>query len=86
MNAPADLPMPLPTEPDLACDVAIIGSGFAGLGMGIRLKQSGVDDFLIFENLCRPSPISLATSPSLAAALPAWAWASGSSNRGWTTS
>lgn len=29
--------------------VAIAGSGFAGLGMGIRLKQAGSEDFLIFE-------------------------------------
>ena len=30
-------------------DVAIIGSGFAGLGMAIRLKQAGRDDFVVFE-------------------------------------
>jgi cation diffusion facilitator CzcD-associated flavoprotein CzcO len=30
-------------------DVAIIGSGFAGLGTAIRLKQEGFDDFAIFE-------------------------------------
>jgi len=29
--------------------VAIIGSGFAGLGMAIRLKQSGREDFVILE-------------------------------------
>ena len=29
--------------------VAIIGTGFAGLGMAIRLKQSGVEDFVILE-------------------------------------
>lgn len=29
--------------------VAIIGSGFSGLGMGIRLKEEGRDDFRIFE-------------------------------------
>jgi cation diffusion facilitator CzcD-associated flavoprotein CzcO len=29
--------------------VAIIGSGFAGLCMGIRLKQAGIDSFTIFE-------------------------------------
>jgi cation diffusion facilitator CzcD-associated flavoprotein CzcO len=29
--------------------VAIIGSGFAGLGMAIRLKQSGEQDFLVLE-------------------------------------
>ena len=29
--------------------VAIIGSGFSGLGMAIRLKQSGMNDFVVFE-------------------------------------
>jgi cation diffusion facilitator CzcD-associated flavoprotein CzcO len=29
--------------------VAIVGSGFAGLGMAIRLKQSGEQDFLVLE-------------------------------------
>ncbi|RKG60241.1 NAD(P)/FAD-dependent oxidoreductase, partial [Corallococcus exercitus] len=29
--------------------VAIAGSGFAGLGMAIRLKQDGIDDFVILE-------------------------------------
>jgi cation diffusion facilitator CzcD-associated flavoprotein CzcO len=29
--------------------VAIIGSGFGGLGAAIRLKQEGVEDFLVFE-------------------------------------
>lgn len=29
--------------------VAIIGAGFGGIGMGIRLRQRGIDDFLIFE-------------------------------------
>ncbi|QSB16775.1 NAD(P)/FAD-dependent oxidoreductase [Natronosporangium hydrolyticum] len=29
--------------------VAIIGSGFSGLGMAIRLLQTGMDDFLVFE-------------------------------------
>ncbi len=47
MNAPVDLPAGLGTE--VSCDIAIIGSGFAGLGMAIRLKQSGEEDFLIFE-------------------------------------
>jgi cation diffusion facilitator CzcD-associated flavoprotein CzcO len=30
-------------------DVAIIGTGFAGLGMAIRLKQEGLDDFVVLE-------------------------------------
>ena len=29
--------------------VAVIGSGFAGLGMAIRLKQSGEEDFVLLE-------------------------------------
>lgn len=29
--------------------IAILGTGFAGLGAAIRLKQTGVDDFLLFE-------------------------------------
>jgi cation diffusion facilitator CzcD-associated flavoprotein CzcO len=29
--------------------VAIVGAGFGGLGMAIRLKQSGSDDFVVFE-------------------------------------
>ncbi|WP_027897258.1 flavin-containing monooxygenase [Zestomonas thermotolerans] len=31
------------------CRIAIVGSGFSGLGMAIRLKQRGETDFLIFE-------------------------------------
>jgi cation diffusion facilitator CzcD-associated flavoprotein CzcO len=29
--------------------IAIIGTGFSGLGMAIRLKQEGVDDFVLLE-------------------------------------
>ncbi len=29
--------------------VAIVGSGFGGLGAAIRLSQQGIDDFLVFE-------------------------------------
>lgn len=29
--------------------VAIVGAGFGGIGMGIRLKQAGIHDFTIFE-------------------------------------
>lgn len=29
--------------------IVIIGSGFAGLGMGVRLKQAGIHDFVILE-------------------------------------
>ena len=30
-------------------DVAIVGSGFSGLGMAIRLKQEGLHDFVVLE-------------------------------------
>ena len=30
-------------------DILIVGAGFAGLGMGIRLRQAGLDNFLILE-------------------------------------
>ena len=30
-------------------DIAIIGSGFSGLGMAIRLKQEGIEDFTVLE-------------------------------------
>lgn len=30
-------------------DIAIIGAGFAGIGMGIRLRQQGIESFTIFE-------------------------------------
>ncbi|KEI43147.1 flavin-containing monooxygenase [Saccharopolyspora rectivirgula] len=29
--------------------VIIVGTGFSGLGMGIRLKKAGIDDFIILE-------------------------------------
>ncbi|MGF7131986.1 cation diffusion facilitator CzcD-associated flavoprotein CzcO [Paraburkholderia sp. EB58] len=40
---PPDALAPLETE------VAIIGSGFAGLGMAIRLRQAGMTDFMVAE-------------------------------------
>lgn len=36
---------PLPTH----IDVAIVGAGFAGIGMAIKLKQAGRDDFVVLE-------------------------------------
>jgi cation diffusion facilitator CzcD-associated flavoprotein CzcO len=30
-------------------DIVIVGSGFSGLGMAIRLKQAGVEDFVVLE-------------------------------------
>ena len=37
------------SESNFNTRIAIIGSGFGGLGAAIRLKQRGEDDFLIFE-------------------------------------
>ena len=31
--------------------VAIVGAGFAGLGMAIRLKQEGIEDFVVLERM-----------------------------------
>ena len=31
------------------CDIVVIGSGFAGIGMGIKLKEAGRHDFVILE-------------------------------------
>ena len=33
----------------MVVDVAVIGSGFGGLGAAIRLRQAGVTDVAIFE-------------------------------------
>lgn len=29
--------------------VVVIGAGFGGIGMGVALKQAGIDDFLIVD-------------------------------------
>ncbi|MEU2975188.1 FAD-dependent oxidoreductase, partial [Nocardiopsis alba] len=29
--------------------VAVIGTGFAGIGMAVRLRQAGLDDFVVLE-------------------------------------
>jgi cation diffusion facilitator CzcD-associated flavoprotein CzcO len=34
-------------EPDH--EVVIVGSGFSGLGMAIKLKEAGIDDFVLIE-------------------------------------
>ncbi|MCW2673463.1 MAG: FAD-dependent pyridine nucleotide-disulfide oxidoreductase [Frankiales bacterium] len=43
---PDHLDLAAPTE---AARIVIVGSGFAGIGMGVRLKQAGIDDFVILE-------------------------------------
>ena len=30
-------------------DIAILGAGFSGLGMAIRLREQGIEDFLVLE-------------------------------------
>ena len=42
LDPPSDT---LPAE----VDIAIVGSGFSGLGMAIRLKRDGVEDFVVLE-------------------------------------
>src|SRR5215475_3805599 len=34
---------------DMAHRVVIIGAGFGGIGMAIRLRQAGIEDFLILD-------------------------------------
>jgi cation diffusion facilitator CzcD-associated flavoprotein CzcO len=38
---------------DVDTSVVIVGAGFSGIGMAIKLKQAGVDDFLILEKADR---------------------------------
>jgi cation diffusion facilitator CzcD-associated flavoprotein CzcO len=41
--------MTMPTVDAFDFDTAIIGSGFSGRGMAIRLKQEGIEDFTVLE-------------------------------------
>lgn len=42
--------MTTPTQSaDITCRIAIIGTGFGGLGMAIQLRRAGIDDFLLLE-------------------------------------
>jgi cation diffusion facilitator CzcD-associated flavoprotein CzcO len=36
-------------EPITTVDIAIVGAGFSGLGMAIRLRREGIEDFLVLE-------------------------------------
>ncbi len=38
-----------PQAPHLNVTVAIVGTGFSGLGMAIKLKEAGIDDFVVIE-------------------------------------
>ncbi|MET0287012.1 MAG: NAD(P)/FAD-dependent oxidoreductase [Polyangiales bacterium] len=39
-----------PSAERLDCEVAVIGCGFAGIGMGVELKRRGIDSFVILES------------------------------------
>ena len=49
MNAPLMLQTTSTNPHDVVLEVAIIGTGFSGLGMAIRLKQAGIHHFKLFE-------------------------------------
>ena len=38
-----------PSTEAISVDVLIIGAGFSGLGMGIKLREAGMNSFLILE-------------------------------------
>lgn len=46
-NGSANTDATLPPAPHVR--VAVVGTGFAGLGMAYRLKQEGIDDFVLLE-------------------------------------
>jgi cation diffusion facilitator CzcD-associated flavoprotein CzcO len=45
--SPASSPAPRPLPPHVR--IAIIGAGFGGLGTAIRLRQEGIEDFVVLE-------------------------------------
>ena len=52
--------------------IVIVGTGFAGLGMAIRLKQQGIHDFRLIERanevvhgVITPIPVSLVMYPRI---------------------
>jgi cation diffusion facilitator CzcD-associated flavoprotein CzcO len=50
-NILTDSPGPSPDGPPVppSVRIAIVGSGFSGLGMAIRLKEAGIEDFVVLE-------------------------------------
>jgi cation diffusion facilitator CzcD-associated flavoprotein CzcO len=49
MNAPLHASAPADLNDLELLEVAVVGTGFSGLGMGIRLKKAGLTHFRIFE-------------------------------------
>ncbi|PXZ67249.1 4-hydroxyacetophenone monooxygenase, partial [Pseudomonas aeruginosa] len=37
------------SRPEAPLRVLVVGAGFAGLGLAIRLRQAGIDDYLVLE-------------------------------------
>lgn len=46
--SPRDSP-PIAASPPERAEVLIIGAGFSGLGMAIRLKRAGLTDFIVLD-------------------------------------
>ncbi len=49
MTATAEPTLPPPFAQVLDADIVIAGTGFAGLGMAIKLKKAGVESFVLLE-------------------------------------
>ena len=45
------------TAPDAIKSVLIVGAGFGGIGMAIRLKKAGVTDFMVVERAAGPGGV-----------------------------
>src|SRR3954468_3473198 len=67
-------------------DIVIVGSGFSGLGMAIRLKQAGIHDFTVLERADEVGGTWQAnTYPGLACDVPSHLYSfSFAPNPGWT--
>src|SRR5436309_9566203 len=67
-------------------DIAIVGAGFGGLGLGVRLKQAGLDSFAIFDRDEGPGGTWRAnTYPGLACDIPSHLYSfSFAPNRKWS--
>jgi len=48
-TSPGDAPHEHGSRPTRHVRVAIVGTGFSGLGMAIRLQQSGIEDYVVLE-------------------------------------
>ncbi len=53
VETPVETPTPTPAPGTSPVEVVIVGAGFGGLGMAIRLKRAGIHDFIILEQATR---------------------------------